>query len=273
MTTWGLIGSLWQFDSAAWWIAGAALLAYISAFRPLCWGRSSALLGALGVFLLATVSPVAVLADGYLFSAHVIQHLLLLLLAPPLVIASLPPARVARALQHSSLRAVQETVGRAPLSWMAGLGVMWVWHAPKLCNASVASTPVYVLQCITLLLAGTAFFWPVSNPVRSERLSSPAAIAYLFLGCLGCTALGILLTFAPISACPVYLHPQDPLGILPLLRSQWGLSHAADQRLGGLMMWVPACMVYLTAILIITKRWLADGSVEATARKGSHGIS
>jgi putative membrane protein len=59
---------------------------------------------------------------------------------------------------------------------------------------------------------------------------------------------------------------------MPLLRSQWGLSHAADQQLGGLMMWVPACMVYLTAILVITKRWLAEGSAEVAMGKGSHGI-
>jgi putative membrane protein len=273
MTAWQVIGGLWRFDSAAWCIAAAALAGYVWVFGPRQWSRVAAFVGALGVFLLATVSPVAVLADGYLFSAHVVQHLLLLLLAPPLFVASLPPELVARALQHSSVRAIQETIGRPPLSWVAGLGVMWLWHVPTLCSASVASTPVYVLQCATLLLAGTAFFWPVMNPVRSERLSPPLSIAYLFLGCLGCTALGILLTFAPISACPVYLHPQDRLGIMPLLQSQWGLSHAADQQLGGLMMWVPACMVYLTAILVITKRWLADGSVDVAAGEGSHGIS
>ena len=234
--------------------------------------RLAVFAGALAAFLLALVSPVAALADGYLFSAHVVQHLLLLLVAPPLLILSLPPERVAAALQHSTIRAAQETIGRPPLSWVAGLGMMWLWHVPRLCSASVASTPMFILQVVTLLLAGTAFFWPVMNPVRFERLSPPASIAYLFLGCLGCTALGILLTFAPISACPVYLHPQDRLGIMPLLQSQWGLTPAADQQLGGLMMWVPACMVYLTAILAITKRWLGD-SIDVTAGKGSHGIS
>ncbi|MGD8607840.1 MAG: cytochrome c oxidase assembly protein [Myxococcales bacterium] len=272
MKGWQVVGSLWQLDSSAWWIAVVALAAYLVAFRPHQGRRLAMFAGALAAFLLALVSPIAALADGYLFSAHVIQHLMLLLVAPPLLILSLPTERVAAALRRSSIRALQETIGRAPLSWVAGLGVMWLWHVPTLCSASVASAPVYVLQVVTLLLAGTAFFWPVMNPVRSERLSPPASIAYLFLGCLGCTALGILLTFTPISACPVYLHPQDRLGIMPLLQSQWGLTHAADQQLGGLMMWVPACMVYLTAILAITKRWLAD-SVDVTAGKGSHGVS
>ncbi len=272
MTTWQIITDLWRFDSPAWLIGIAALLGYLWVFRPPQKSRLAAFVGAIGVFLSATVSPVAVLADGYLFSAHVIQHLLLLLLAPPLLIASLPRERVASALQRRGVRAAQETIGRAPLSWMLGLGVMWLWHIPSLCSASVASTPMFVLQGATLLLAGTAFYWPVLNPVKQARLSPPAAIAYLFLGCLACTALGILLTFAPVSACPIYLHPEDPFGIMPLLRSQWGLSHAADQQLGGLMMWVPACMVYLTAILVITKRWLAEGSAEVGMGKGSHGI-
>lgn len=272
MTTWQIVTGLWRLGSPAWLFAVAALAAYVSIFGTRARGRLAAFAGAVAVFLLAVVSPVAVLADGYLFSAHVVQHLLLLLLAPPLLIASLPPKRVASALEGRALRSVHETVGSAPLSWMLGLGIMWLWHVPTLCSASVTSMPVFVLQAVTLLVAGTAFYWPVMNPVKEERLSPPASIAYLFLGCLACTALGILLTFSPVSACPIYMHPQDPFGIVPLLRTGWRMSPAADQQVGGLMMWVPACMVYLTAILIITKRWLAEGAAEVATEKGSHGI-
>jgi len=272
MTTWQLLTDLWRFDSPAWLIGIAALALYLRAFGTRVGVRLAAFVGAVAVFLLVTVSPIAVLADGYLFSAHIIQHLLLLLLIPPLLITSLPPDRVAAALGRRGLRALQDTAGSAPMSWMLGLGIMWLWHIPTLCSASVTSTPVYVLQCATLLFAGVAFYWPVMNPVKTERISPPGAIAYLFTGCLACTLLGVLLTFAPVSACPIYMHPVDTLGIMPLLHSRWQMTHAADQQLGGLMMWVPACMVYLVAILVIARRWLAEGSADIATGKGSHGV-
>ncbi|MGB5809525.1 MAG: cytochrome c oxidase assembly protein [Polyangiales bacterium] len=272
MTTWHVLTDLWRFDSLSWLVAIAALGAYGWAFGVRPGVRLAAMLGAVGTFLLATVSPIAVLADGYLFSAHVVQHLLLLLVIPPLLIASLPPDRVAAALTRPRLRAAQDTFGRAPMSWMLGLGIMWLWHIPTLCMASVTSPPVYVAQCATMLAAGVAFYWPVIHPVRAERLSPPASIAYLFTGCLACTLLGVLLTFAPVSACPIYMHPVDTLGILPLIQNQWQLTHAADQQLGGLMMWVPACMVYLATILVIAKRWMADGAADVAPERGSHGL-
>lgn len=272
MTTWQVMTDLWRADSPAWLVAVAALGAYVWAFGLKPDLRLAAMLGAIAMFLLATVSPVAVLADGYLFSAHVVQHLLLLLLVPPLLIASLPKARVERALERPRVRFAQDTFGRAPMSWMLGLGIMWLWHIPTLCTASVTSTPAYVAQCVTLLFAGFAFYWPVIHPVPSERLSPAAAIVYLFTGCLACTLLGVLLTFAPVSACPIYMHPVDTLGILPLLHNQWQLTHAADQQLGGLMMWVPACMVYLAGILVIARRWMADGAADVARGRGTHGL-
>ncbi|MEM9730926.1 MAG: cytochrome c oxidase assembly protein [Myxococcota bacterium] len=272
MTTWQVLTDLWRFDSPAWWVAGIALAAYLWAFGVRLNLRLAAFLSAVAIFLLATASPIAVLADGYLFSAHIVQHLLLLLLIPPLLIASLPPERVASALRRPSFRFVQDTFGRAPMSWMLGLGIMWLWHIPTLCTASVTSTTAYVAQCTTLIFAGFAFYWPVAHPIRSERLSPPGAIVYLFTGCLACTLLGVLLTFAPVSACPIYMHPVDTFGILPLIHNQWQLTHASDQQLGGLMMWVPACMVYLAAILVIARRWMADGAVDVAAGRGTHGV-
>ncbi|MEM7138341.1 MAG: cytochrome c oxidase assembly protein [Myxococcota bacterium] len=272
MTTSQALTELWRLSSPAWLVAIAAMALYLRAFGFRMGRRMGAMLAAVALFLMATVSPIAVLADGYLFSAHIVQHLLLLLLVPPLLIAALPPARVGAALTRPTVRFAQDTVGRAPMSWMLGLGIMWLWHIPTLCSASVTSTPAYVAQCATLLAAGVAFYWPVIHPVRSERLSAPGSIVYLFTGCLACTLLGVLLTFAPVSACPVYMHPVDTLGIMPLLHQGWGLTHATDQQLGGLMMWVPACMVYLAGILVIARRWLSESHLDVVQGRGSHGV-
>jgi putative membrane protein len=90
-------------------------------------------------------------------------------------------------------------------------------------------------------------------------------VLYLFSACVGCTILGIILTFAPLGVCPVFLHPVDRLGILPLLQSGWGLTPGKDQQLGGLLMWVPPCFVYLCGIFGLFARWYAGPDPELAA--------
>ena len=92
---------------------------------------------------------------------------------------------------------------------------------------------------------GTAFWLPVV----SGRLTPLPGIAYLFTACVACTVLGILLTFSPVTVCSVFAHVDDRLGVMPLLRGGWGLTPERDQQVGGLLMWVPACLVYGVGIL------------------------
>jgi len=110
---------------------------------------------------------------------------------------------------------------------------------------------------------GFAFWWPMMGPRNGHRLPPLTGIVYLFSACLGCTILGIILTFTPVEVCSVYLHPVDRLGILPLVQEQWGLTPAKDQQVGGLLMWVPACMIYFCAILGLLARWYNETGEEA----------
>src|SRR3954470_24751939 len=81
---------LWHFDALAWSVAGALLFLYLLTFRAHDWRKLALFLAGMAALLLATASPIAVLADGTLFSAHVVQHVLLLLVVPPLWILSIP---------------------------------------------------------------------------------------------------------------------------------------------------------------------------------------
>ena len=132
---------------------------------------------------------------------------------------------------------------------------MWLWHAPTLCNAAATSRAVSVIQTTSLLLMGSLFWWQVLAPREEQRLSPPAGIIYLFTACTACSVLGIILTFAPVSICPVYEHPVDRLGILSTIRGDWGLTSDRDQQIGGLLMWVPMCAIYAAAILAQMARW------------------
>jgi cytochrome c oxidase assembly factor CtaG len=132
---------------------------------------------------------------------------------------------------------------------------MWFWHVPALCTAGMQSSWVFAIQTCSLVAAGAAFWWPVFRPHHQRRMQPHVAAAYLFSGCIGCSLLGIYITFSPVAVCPLYAAPAGSPELMELIRNQWGLTHHVDQQVGGLLMWVPACMVYLGAILANLSSW------------------
>ena len=239
------IAETWTWDWVALAIAAAAVTV-LALSRPAL-PRVVAFGAALVAFLLALSSPIAGLADGYLFSAHMLQHLLLVLAVPPLVLLALPPRTGARPRRLPALAA-----------WGLGVGAMWLWHAPALCDAAATSGLVHRVQEASLLAMGAGFWWPVLAPDPARRLSPLSSVVYLFSACVACTVLGIAVALSPVQVCSVYAHPSDPLGILPVLRGDLGLTVERDQQLGGLLMWVPACVVYLVAILAALRRFYRE---------------
>jgi putative membrane protein len=215
------------------------------------------------MFFLTLASPIDTLADGYLFSAHMLQHLLLLLIIPPLILLSLPSAPVPNHFQNGRWQWLNWIMRRPLILWFLGVGGMWLWHAPMLCNAAVSNVWIHRLQYVSLLLMGFAFWWPIIGPWSKQRIAPLAGMIYLFSACVGCTVLGIIITFSPVEVCSIYLHPVDRLGILPLIQNQWGLTPAKDQQLGGLLMWVPACLIYFCGIFALFARWHGEVRDEA----------
>jgi putative membrane protein len=201
-------------------------------------------------FFLALDSPISELADGYLFSAHMIQHFLLVLIVPPLLLLGMTFSGKRLIPIRRLFWSPHPLVG-----WFSGVGAMWVWHIPALCDAAVTHKAVLVLQITSLLFLGLLFWKPIVSPRIEERLTPLAGIIYLFTACVACTLLGIWISFSPVSVCPVFMSPDDKSGLLPMIRDQWHLTPAIDQQIGGLLMWVPACLVYLGAILVLLGRF------------------
>jgi putative membrane protein len=253
MTNLDVVTKLWNWHSPAW---GVTLIA-AGFYCVLAWRRNVSLkniaffAACAAAFLLALASPVATLASRYLFSAHMAQHLLLLLIVPLCGILAWPsPKELA-----NSGRSPRPRRGSVPIGWAAGVGAMWLWHIPALCTASMRSPIVLDIQIVSLIVAGAAFWWPVFSPIIECRMPPHLAATYLFAGCVGCSLLGIYITFSPVSVCPLYANPTGSSDLLRLIREQWGFSHRVDQQVGGLLMWVPACMIYLLAILTKLSSW------------------
>jgi putative membrane protein len=263
MTARQFLISAWNWNP--WVITICVATMFIFGARNKLWfGRNFGwLLAGIIIFFLTLASPIDTLADGYLFSAHMLQHLLLLIIIPPLILLSLASAQVPDSFQNGRWKWLNWILRHPVANWFLGVGGMWLWHAPLLCNAAVSNAWVHRLQYVSLLLMGCAFWWPIISPWNKQRIAPLAGMIYLFTACLGCTVLGIIITFAPVEVCSIYLHPVDRLGILPLLQNQWGLTPVKDQQLGGLLMWVPACLIYFCGILGLFARWQGDAGSAA----------
>jgi putative membrane protein len=231
--------SAWQWNPVLLLVCAAAVCGYFAVFGRR--GRAGYFAAAVIIFLLALLSPLGTLANGYLFSAHMTQHILLVLIVPALLLLSLP--------RTFSLPRWLQIFAHPLVGWTAGVGAMWLWHAPTLCNAATTSRTVFAIETTTLMIMGGLFWWQVVAPREADRLSPLIGIGYLFTACVACSVLGIVITFAPVSVCRAFQHPADQFGILPTIRNSWGLTPERDQQIGGLLMWVPMCLIYVAAIL------------------------
>ncbi len=215
-------------------------------------------LGGVVLLLVNLVSPLDRLGDEYLFSAHIVQHFVLALIVPPLLLLGVKRSWVEAALRRPRILRLEQYIGHPPVSWVLGVGTMLAWHLPVLFNAALANEALHAIQHLSFLITGTIYWWPILAPVERVRLSVPGSISYLFTACLACSLLGAAMTFGPTGLYPAYLHPQDSLGILALVRDGWGLDPSNDQKLGGVLMWVPGCFVYLSGILWTLARWYSE---------------
>jgi putative membrane protein len=256
VTTWQFLAENWQFKPLLLVACAAVILGYgvITRFR-ISVKATFFLSGVLFLFL-SLISPLDTLAHGYLFSAHMVQHIILLLIAPLLFLLGIPSSLVEKLLLRPRAAAVESILRRPVVAWLAGVGAMWVWHIPALYEASLQNKSLHIIQGISLLVAGVIFWWPIFSPLDQSRLDPLVSVLYLFSACVGCTVLGVVITFAPAGLfATAHPHIVDTRGVVTLVRNGWGISPKVDQQIGGLLMWVPCCFLYISIIMVSLARW------------------
>jgi cytochrome c oxidase assembly factor CtaG len=197
------------------------------------------LLGLLAI-VLALESPIDPLSN-LLLSAHMVQHLLLLLIAPPLLLLGKPipvllvgaPHGLAQWLGRSHartpwFRGLTRTLTHPLVAWPVFVGVMLTWHLPVLYDAALRNAGVHLLEHLCFLLAGVLFWWVVIQPLPgAPGVAHGWRLLYVFAAMVPGTALGAIFVFASASVYPFY-------AALPRL---WGIPILNDQGLaGGIMM-------------------------------------
>ncbi|PYN87887.1 MAG: cytochrome c oxidase assembly protein [Candidatus Rokuibacteriota bacterium] len=214
--------------------------------------RPARFAAALLVLLVALNGPLHDLSDYYLFSAHMVQHLLLTLVVPPLLLAGterwMADALVRRLTRARALGALLRTATR-PVPALALYAVALIgWHLPGPYGAALAHHRVHVVEHLALMATALIAWWPVLSPSGLlPRLHYGAQVLYLFAFGIPMTAVAAMITGAEHALYPFYAAAPRLFALTPL----------ADQRLGGLIMWVPAGVIPLVAFTVVFFRWVA----------------
>jgi putative membrane protein len=272
MTTTDLLLTTWECEPSILVGCLALAVAYLAASRFKVTRLSFFFLGGVLALFVATASPIDTLGETYLFSAHMLQHFMLTMIVPPLLLLGIPAELAERALAVAWIAGTERVLRKAPAAWGIGIGAIIAWHIPVFFDAGLENEAIHIAQHLCLLVTATIFWWPVLAPLERRRIHPVLAIPYLSTACMACTAIGVIIVFAPAGLYPFYLNPRDEYGALSLIRDGWGMSVATDQVAAGLIMWVPCCIVYIIVMLVGLGRWYAAPEPEPAvgAQRGLH---
>ena len=246
-----LIGGVYALGLRALW-ARAGVGSGISRERATAFGAAWI------VLIIAIISPLDALSEE-LFSAHMVQHLLLILVCAPLFVVgrfelalawALPARWTSRLWKEWKGKQVWNTLSRPLTACLLHAAAIWIWHMPRIYEASLRNEGLHFLEHASFFITALLFWQVFTDLTYNVRADSSAkfglAIFMAFIIMLISGFLGVLITFSPYVWYPIHIHET----------ALYGLSALEDQQLAGTIMWVPAGIVYVAAALGVLGRWL-----------------
>jgi len=239
------------------YLATAYLLAVGTARKKYGWSREAvplwrktSYLGAVALIFFALNGPLHTLSDQYLFSAHMVQHMLLMLVMPPFLILGLPPWLIRKALERPGVKRAARTLTHPVVAYLAYNVTFIGWHVPQMYNWALVSHDLHIVQHLMFMSVAVMMWWPVVNPVPElERIpTGPLLMMYIFAFGVPSTILSAFITLSDSVFYPWY-------AVAPRVSS---LSPLEDQRLGGLIMWIPGMLIFWVAITVVFFRWTRE---------------
>jgi cytochrome c oxidase assembly factor CtaG len=214
---------------------------------PVKTSKAVAYILGVNLIFLSLFSALDKLGDTYLFSAHMIQHLILTVVGPPLIIIGLPEWLVEPLLRNRAILRLGRFFTHPGVAFALYNLNLFLWHAPPLYNATLYNEILHIFEHMTFIGLGLLYWWPVFSPLKEgwPRLSIGGQILYIFLGGMPSVLLGAGLTFTSPLYAPYINAPRV-----------WGISPVTDQQLGGLIMWVPANLAYIVVTGVLFIRWM-----------------
>jgi len=194
--------------------------------------------------------PIHDLSDGYLFSAHMVQHLILTLAMPPLLIAGTPGWMLRPLLGVRPLGAIARAVTRPIPCFVIFNVIIAAWHLPPLYNAAMADHNIHILEHVMFMVAAVLMWWPLLSPLPElPRLSYPGQMLYSWLMTIPMSITAVYIAMADSVLYPAYAAAPRILPLSPL----------EDQLVGALIMWIPGGIVFYIIMTVVFFKWNARG--------------
>lgn len=248
-TEWTLYPSFligWLLLGGAYLLAAGPLRRHFPGSRPVPPLRLLSFATGMLVMLLALQGPLHELSDYFLFSAHMVQHLLLILIMPPFLLYATPDWMLRPLLRLPGVFPVAKLLTYPLVAFALNNVIFLAWHFPGPYDLMMRNHDVHIAMHLLIMAAGTLMWWPVMSPLPElPRIAPPLQMVYLFVLGIPMMFASALITFA---ADPLY----DWYVEAPRISS---LNPLDDQRLGGVMMWVPGALALWTAITVVYFRW------------------
>ncbi len=277
-----MFGSLvplrWVFEPAIFLGVNLTTIAYLGAIlrwhkyfpgaAPVPPARVGAFLLAMATILLALLSPIADLSDNFLFSAHMVEHLLITMVMPPLLLIGIPGWMIRPLFARSPLLLRIGKVLTHPIVAFMAFNVTFLgYHFPVFYDTSLASQYFHAFSHLLFMLTAILTWWPVLSPLPEllPPLAPPLQMLYLFAQTLPSQVVGAFFTFSDAQFYLLYqAAPRVWLWLTP----------AVDQQLGGLIMWVIGGTFFLGAFASVFLHWVAANEARErrryrTARRAS----
>ncbi|MFL5576622.1 MAG: cytochrome c oxidase assembly protein [Gemmatimonadaceae bacterium] len=207
-----------------------------------------AFFAALAVMFVSLNGPLHDLSDYYLFSGHMVQHLILTLVVPPLLIHGTPGGMLRPALRVRPVAALARWVTRPAVCFALFNVVIAAWHLPPLYNLAIRYHPVHIAQHLMFLVTAVLMWWPLLSPLPElPRLAYPGQMLYCFLMSIPMSIVAICVEMADHVLYPAYASA-------PRI---WGISPLQDQQIGGLIMWIPGGLFFYVVMTFVFFKWAA----------------
>jgi len=215
--------------------------------RPATRGQVASFSIAWGSIFLSLQGPLHELSDFFLFSAHMVQHLILILVMPPLLLMGIPDWMLRPAIRVKAIGIVARALTIPLIAFALNNVIFLAWHFPGPYDLMMRNHNVHVGMHLTIMITGVIMWWPVMSPLpEMPRIAAPLQMIYLFLVGIPMMVSAALITFSGTALYSWYVEAPRVFAELSALE---------DQRLGGVIMWVPGGLVIWIAITAVYFRW------------------
>jgi putative membrane protein len=210
-------------------------------------GSPLAFYSALALLFLSLNGPLHDLSDSYLFSAHMVQHLVLTMAVVPLLILGTPGWMLRPTIRSRAVARSARALTRPAVAYAVFNIAMIAWHLPPLYNLAMANHDVHVVQHLTFLVTATLVWWPLLSPLPElPPLSHAMRMLYVVLLMIPMNVIGLMITYADEVLYPAYESAPRITALSPL----------DDQLVGGLIMWIPGTFILIGVASVLFFRWV-----------------